>query len=127
MAKRGNCLYLQTIFFHPSLSSLQRGSQASDLGVNKGIQVVAQQYCVECKDIYHKLSMIIQNVLASRRELVKYDTQKGEGLVVTTSVSAPVPSPGPSLSQPSVSPPGSLADSIRGSATCTKLWDALLL
>ena len=49
------------------------------MGVNKGIQLVAQRYCVECKTIYAELSKIIQNVLASRKELVKYDTHKGEG------------------------------------------------
>ena len=33
---------------------------------------------MECKDIYSELSKIIQSVLASRKELVKYDTHKGE-------------------------------------------------
>lgn len=40
--------------------------------------MVAQRYCIECKAIYSELSKIIQNVLASRRELVRYDTHKGE-------------------------------------------------
>ena len=46
--------------------------------MNKGIQLVAQRYCMECKAIYAELSKIIQNVLASRKELVRYDTHKGE-------------------------------------------------
>ena len=33
---------------------------------------------MECKDIYSELSKIIQSVLALRKELVKYDTHKGE-------------------------------------------------
>lgn len=57
---------------------MQWSSTASDIGVNKGIQLVAQRYCVECKTIYAELSKIIQNVLASRKELVRYDTHKGE-------------------------------------------------
>ena len=57
---------------------VQWSSTASDIGVNKGIQLVAQRYCVECKTIYAELSKIIQNVLASRKELVRYDTHKGE-------------------------------------------------
>ena len=57
---------------------MQWSSSASDIGVNKGIQLVAQRYCVECKAIYTELSKIIQNVLASRKELVRYDTHKGE-------------------------------------------------
>ena len=75
----------------------QWSSAASDIGVNKGIQLVAQRYCVECKTIYAELSKIIQNVLASRRELVRYDTHKGEerdGGVEEVSVpSSPAPSP----------------------------------
>ncbi len=39
---------------------------------------MAQRYSIECKTIYTELSKIIQNVLASRKELVKYDTHKGE-------------------------------------------------
>jgi E3 ubiquitin-protein ligase UBR4 len=57
---------------------LQWSSSASDIGVNKGIQLVAQRYCVDCKAIYSELSKIIQSVLASRKELVHYDTHKGE-------------------------------------------------
>ena len=56
----------------------QWSTATSDIGVNRGIQLVAQRYCVECKTIYSELSKIIQNVLASRRELVRYDTHKGE-------------------------------------------------
>ena len=76
----------------------------SDLGVNKGIQVVAQQYCVESKTIYAELSKIIQNVMASRRELVKYDTHKGEGLSSTSSGS-PLLSPSPMAAHLGVSIP----------------------
>lgn len=57
---------------------MQWNSHASDIGVNKGIQLVAQRYCIECRHIYADLSKIIQNVLASRKELVKYDSHKGE-------------------------------------------------
>ncbi len=64
---------------------------------------MAQQYCVECKTIYAELSKIIQNVMASRRELVKYDTHKGEGLSSSLSVGSPLMSPSPMTSHPGVS------------------------
>ena len=92
----------KTFFFFSQWSSA-----ASDIGVNKGIQLVAQRYCVECKAIYAELSKIIQNVLASRKELVRYDTHKGEeggggcvaegidgGLEGSPYASSPLPSPG---------------------------------
>ena len=47
-------------------------------GVHRGIQLVAQRYCVDCKSTYHELSKVVQGVLASRRELVKYDQKKAE-------------------------------------------------
>lgn len=82
-----------------SIVIFQWSSAASDIGVNKGIQLVAQRYCVECKTIYAELSKIIQNVLASRKELVRYDTHKGEerdaeaGLEGSSLASSPAPSP----------------------------------
>ncbi|KAB0801611.1 hypothetical protein PPYR_03797 [Photinus pyralis] len=41
--------------------------------VNKTIQMLAQQYCNECKTSFEELSKIIQKVLVSRKELVSYD------------------------------------------------------
>ena len=41
--------------------------------VNKTIQMLAQQYCTECKISFEELSKIIQRVLVSRKELVAYD------------------------------------------------------
>lgn len=41
--------------------------------VNKTIQMLAQQYCNECKTSFEELSKIIQKVLVSRKELVAYD------------------------------------------------------
>ncbi|CAH0559665.1 unnamed protein product [Brassicogethes aeneus] len=41
--------------------------------VNKTIQMLAQQYCTECKTSFEELSKIIQKVLVSRKELVAYD------------------------------------------------------
>lgn len=41
--------------------------------VNKTIQMLAQQYCNECKTSFEELSKIIQRVLVSRKELVTYD------------------------------------------------------
>lgn len=41
--------------------------------VNKTIQLLAQQYCNECKTSFEELSKIIQRVLVSRKELVAYD------------------------------------------------------
>lgn len=43
------------------------------LQVNKTIQMLAQQYCNECKTSFEELSKIIQRVLVSRKELVAYD------------------------------------------------------
>ena len=42
---------------------------SGDTGVNRGIQLVAQRYCVDCKTTYHELSKIIQvllNVMSPR-------------------------------------------------------------
>ena len=43
-----------------SFSKIHSGSEAAAAGVNRGIQFVAQRYCVECKGIYQELSKIIQ-------------------------------------------------------------------
>ncbi|CAG9835872.1 unnamed protein product [Diabrotica balteata] len=45
----------------------------AQLKVNKTIQMLAQQYCNECKTSFEELSKIIQKVLVSRKELVAYD------------------------------------------------------
>ena len=50
-----------------------------DSGVNRGIQMLAHRYCVDCKQTYNELSKIIQGVLASRRELVKFDQKMEMG------------------------------------------------
>ena len=51
---------------------------SSDLGVNRGIQLVAQRYCIDCRSTHHELSKSIQSVLALRKELLKYDHKKVE-------------------------------------------------
>ena len=50
--------------------------------MNRGIQMLAHRYCIDCKQTYNELSKIIQGVLASRRELVKFDqkVEVGGGL-----------------------------------------------
>ncbi|CAH1119052.1 unnamed protein product [Phaedon cochleariae] len=45
----------------------------AQLKVNKTIQLLGQQYCIECKTSFEELSKIIQKVLVSRKELVAYD------------------------------------------------------
>ena len=50
-----------------------------DSGVNRGIQLLAHRYCIDCKQTYNELSKIIQGVLASRRELVKFDQRMEMG------------------------------------------------
>ena len=39
---------------------------------------MAQGYCINCKNTYHELSKIVQGVLASRKELARYDQKKAE-------------------------------------------------
>ena len=69
-------------------SSSSSSSEAS--GVHRGIQQVAQRYCVECKSTYLELSKVVQGVLASRKELVKYDQKKAElGAVPSSEPSTP--------------------------------------
>lgn len=46
------------------------------LKVNKTIQLLAQQYCNECKISFEELSKIIQQVLISRKELISYDCKQ---------------------------------------------------
>ena len=41
--------------------------------------MLAHRYCVDCKQTYNELSKIIQGVLASRRELVKFDQRMEMG------------------------------------------------
>lgn len=41
--------------------------------VNKVIQVLAHRYSVDCKNAFEELSRTLQQVLASRKELLKYD------------------------------------------------------
>lgn len=40
---------------------------------------MAHRYCADCKQTYNELSKIIQGVLASRRELVKFDQRMEMG------------------------------------------------
>ena len=47
--------------------------------MNRGIQHLALRYCTDCKQTYNELSKIIQGVLASRRELVKFDQRMEMG------------------------------------------------
>lgn len=56
-----------------SSSSNQSNSTNPQVKVNKTIQMLAQQYCNECKTSFEELSKIIQRVLVSRKELVAYD------------------------------------------------------
>ncbi|CAH1990557.1 unnamed protein product [Acanthoscelides obtectus] len=61
----------------PSTSGNNAANAVSSSGtqgkVNKTIQMLAQQYCNECKTSFEELSKIIQKVLVSRKELVAYD------------------------------------------------------
>ena len=52
--------------------------------MNCGIQLLARRYCMDCKQTYNELSKIIQGVLASRRELVKFDQRMEMGGGVLT-------------------------------------------
>lgn len=61
--------------------------QLAQVKVNKTIQMLAQQYCTECKTSFEELSKIIQKVLASRKELVTYERKHHDmGLPEKTSV-----------------------------------------
>lgn len=53
--------------------------------VNKTIQMLAQQYCSECKTSFEELSKIIQKVLVSRKELVTYDRKQTDSGPMKTS------------------------------------------
>ncbi|XP_074029001.1 E3 ubiquitin-protein ligase-like protein poe [Leptinotarsa decemlineata] len=53
--------------------TIAASNNSSQLKVNKTIQMLAQQYCNECKSSFEELSKIIQKVLVSRKELVAYD------------------------------------------------------
>ena len=72
-----------------SLAILHQHSSPDTSGVHRGIQVVAQGYCVECKSTYQELSKVVQGVLASRKELVKYDRKKEELGAVPSEPSTP--------------------------------------
>lgn len=56
-----------------SLSSSVQADTRPQLKVNKTIQMLAQQYCTECRSSFEELSKIIQKVLISRKELMAYD------------------------------------------------------
>ncbi|XP_022919909.2 E3 ubiquitin-protein ligase UBR4 isoform X2 [Onthophagus taurus] len=85
----------------PSSSSVNTNStvnsvQASlvHIKVNKTIQMLAQQYCSECKMSFEELSKIIQRVLVSRKELIAYDRRHkdSEAILETTTTEEPGPS-----------------------------------
>ena len=59
--------------------------------VNKTIQMLAQQYCNECKTSFEELSKIIQRVLVSRKELVAYDRKHRD---IVCPKSTPLPKQG---------------------------------
>lgn len=59
---------------------------AGGVQVNKTIQMLAQQYCSECKTSFEELSKIIQKVLVSRKELVAYDRKQNECTTMKTSL-----------------------------------------
>lgn len=56
-----------------TLSNSIHNDTRTQLKVNKTIQMLAQQYCTDCKTSFEELSKIIQKVLVSRKELVAYD------------------------------------------------------
>lgn len=57
---------------NPQSSSTSRTNISS---VNKAIQHLAQKYCVECRGLFNELSKTINRVLASRKELVDYESK----------------------------------------------------
>ncbi|KAF5296758.1 hypothetical protein FQR65_LT10159 [Abscondita terminalis] len=58
---------------NPTSAVAPIAAAGSQVKVNKTIQMLAQQYCNECKTSFEELSKIIQRVLVSRKELVAYD------------------------------------------------------
>jgi len=67
--------------------------------INKNIQLLAQKYCVDCRNAFEELSKILQKVLASRKELVDYDRQQQEA-----AQSATIPLSASTPSTPTLSP-----------------------
>lgn len=69
-----------------SNSLAQQGSQSECLinpnvsainsSVSKVIQLLVQKYCAECKGLFEELSKITHMVLASRKEIVKYENKQ---------------------------------------------------
>ncbi|XP_043220427.1 E3 ubiquitin-protein ligase UBR4-like isoform X2 [Amphibalanus amphitrite] len=56
--------------------------------VSRPIQQLAHKYCSDCRRDFDDLSKVIQKVLASRRELLRYDRQAHDG-AGTAAASAP--------------------------------------
>lgn len=57
----------------PSAPSHPNSMAAAQGKINKTIQMLAQQYCNECKTSFEELSKIVQKVVVSRKELLNYD------------------------------------------------------
>ncbi|CAB3995920.1 E3 ubiquitin- ligase UBR4 [Paramuricea clavata] len=73
IAEQGDNDFIKSETSHVSTSSVS--GNAGGQTVNKSIQAVAQRYCVDCKGNFDELSKITQKVLASRKELIEYDTR----------------------------------------------------
>jgi len=57
----------------PQASAPAAGSGGANPGVNRHIQELAQRYCGAVKENFQELSQVIQKLLATRKELVKFD------------------------------------------------------
>lgn len=77
-----------------SVGSVPAGN--TQVKVNKTIQMLAQQYCNECKTSFEELSKIIQKVLVSRKELVAYDRKHRDSDIPKVATSILNPQPGTS-------------------------------
>ncbi|XP_068151498.1 protein purity of essence [Drosophila tropicalis] len=69
------------------------GSVHSTSQVNKIIQLLAQEYCVESRTRFEELSKIVQKVKACRSELVAYDRQQQDQPPTNPSMSSGIDNP----------------------------------
>lgn len=65
-----------TIGFEESSNSPNSSSGAAGTHVNHYIQQLALRYCGDCKNSFEELSKIIQKVMATRKELVTFDSSR---------------------------------------------------
>ncbi|XP_037079445.1 E3 ubiquitin-protein ligase UBR4-like [Pollicipes pollicipes] len=94
LLERADKIYKKLMSYKPTLEALlawvnDHGGEVTSAAAAAAAAALALKYCSDCRLAFDDLSKVIQKVLASRRELLRYDRQAQEG-AGAAAASAPV-------------------------------------